>query len=234
MKKLNQLFFSVITALLFTTIACSKNAVEQDDPTLPPPPVLIEVKIGDKIWSKSNLDVSTFSDGEIIPEAKSEYDWKQAGINATPAWCYYDNDPANGAKYGKLYNWYAVTHIKGLAPTGWHIPTELEWTDLANTVGGLAVDGSGSQLKNTSGWNDYMGQSGNGTNTSGFTGLPGGGRHYQGLFFADIGTFAFWWSTSADPLTGGAFSFTIKSSNTKISRDSRYKNQGYSVRCVKN
>ena len=85
------------------------------------------VTIGTQVWMTKNLDVSTFRNGEIIPEAKTEDEWNAAGGNHTPAWCYYNNDPKNGEIYGKLYNCYAVDDSRGLAPAGWHVPTIEEW-----------------------------------------------------------------------------------------------------------
>ena len=95
-----------------------------------------EVKIGEQIWMSKNLNVSIFRNGDPIPEVKSEDDWENAAINHQPAWCYYDNEPKNGTVYGKLYNWYAVSDPRGLAPDGWHIPTDEEWTDLHLALGG--------------------------------------------------------------------------------------------------
>ena len=90
------------------------------------------VTIGTQVWMTKNLDVSTFRNGDPIPEAKSNEEWKKAGENKQPAWCYYNNDPANGAKYGKLYNWYAVNDPRGLAPLGYHVPTKAEFMTLYN------------------------------------------------------------------------------------------------------
>jgi len=87
--------------------------------------------IGTQTWKTLNLDVATFRNGDPIPEAKTDEEWKAAGENKQPAWCYYENDPMNGTNYGKLYNWYALNDLRGLAPTGWHIPTDLEWTVLS-------------------------------------------------------------------------------------------------------
>jgi uncharacterized protein (TIGR02145 family) len=95
-----------------------------------------EVRIGEQIWMAKNLNVSTFRKGDPIPEVKSEDDWENAAKNHQPAWCYYDNEPKNGAVYGKLYNWYAVSDPRGLAPNGWHIPSDEEWTDLHLALGG--------------------------------------------------------------------------------------------------
>ena len=93
------------------------------------------VTIGTQVWMTKNLDVSTFRNGDPIPEAKTGEEWKKAGENKQPAWCYCDNDPTNGAKYGKLYNWYAVNDSRGLAPVGYHIPSDAEWTKLEVFLG---------------------------------------------------------------------------------------------------
>jgi hypothetical protein len=92
------------------------------------------VTIGTQVWMTKNLDVSTFRNGEIIPEAKTPEEWEAAKENKQAAWCYYDNNPANGTKYGKLYNWYAVNDPRGLAPEGWHVPTDQEWNVLEESI----------------------------------------------------------------------------------------------------
>ena len=94
------------------------------------------VNIGTQVWVTKNLDVDKFRNGDPIPQAKTNEEWKAAGENKQPAWCYYDNDPANGANYGKLYNWYAVNDKRGLAPEGWHVPSKMEWDTLAKFLGG--------------------------------------------------------------------------------------------------
>jgi len=83
------------------------------------------VNIGTQTWMAKNLNVSIFANGDPIPEVKTNEEWKKAAEEKKPAWCYYENDPANGAIYGKLYNWYAVSDPRGLAPKGWHIPIEV-------------------------------------------------------------------------------------------------------------
>lgn len=85
-----------------------------------------EVRIGSQVWTTTNLNVVTFRNGDTIPEAKSEKDWETAGYNKQPAWCYNENNAGYGVKYGKLYNWYAVNDPRGLAPNGWHIPSDAE------------------------------------------------------------------------------------------------------------
>ena len=93
------------------------------------------VTIGTQVWMTKNLDVAKFRNGDPIPEAKTDEEWEKAGENKQPAWCNYDNNPANGTKYGKLYNWHAVNDPRGLAPEGYHVPTDAEWTILENFLG---------------------------------------------------------------------------------------------------
>lgn len=88
------------------------------------------VKIGNQVWMSENLNVSTFRNGDPIPEAKTNEEWDRAGANKQPAWCYYNNDPRNGAKYGKLYNWFAINDPRGLAPEGWHVSNLDDWNIL--------------------------------------------------------------------------------------------------------
>jgi uncharacterized protein (TIGR02145 family) len=173
-----------------------------------------------------NLDVSNFRNGDPIPEAKTNEEWVKAGENEQPAWCYYDNNPANGAKYGKLYNWYAVNDSRGLAPTGYHIPSDAEWTTLENFLGGDA----GKKMKSTNGWNDQ----GNGTNSSGFNGLPGGLRSFNGAkkSFGSIGYFGFWWS-STESGTGTAWMRDLDCINGNVTRRDYFKPIGFSVRCLR-
>jgi uncharacterized protein (TIGR02145 family) len=184
------------------------------------------VKIGSQVWTTENLNVSTFRNGDPIPEAKTKEEWVRAGENKQPAWCYYDNDPKNGAKYGKLYNWYAVNDSRGLAPVGYHIPSDDEWTKLHNFLGGDLV--AGSKIKSTSGWEN----NGNGTNSSGFSGLPGGLRDYYGYYY-NIGNLGYWWSAS-EFSTNEAYSRYLNEMYDYLNRSKYvYKEKGFSVRCLR-
>jgi uncharacterized protein (TIGR02145 family) len=98
------------------------------------------IVIGTQQWTKENLDVMTYRNGDVIPYVADQSTWN--GLT-TGAWCYYNNDPTNGPIYGKLYNWYAVNDVRGLAPTGWHIPTDAEWTTLTTKLGTRSADDSG-------------------------------------------------------------------------------------------
>jgi len=188
------------------------------------------VTIGRQVWSIKNLNVSTFRNGDPIPQAKTEEEWEKAGENEQPAWCYYENDPANGAKYGKLYNWYAVKDPRGLAPIGWHIPSDAEWTVLTDYLGGENV--AGTKMKSTSGWEkgNLRNRDGNGTNSSGFSGLPGGFRYSDGAF-GSIGGFGFWWSSTE----GDTFLAWYRSLfyNDGIVLRSSLNKVGFSVRCLR-
>lgn len=184
-----------------------------------------EVKIGNQIWMSKNLTVTKFRNGDPIPEAKTPEEWKNADLFLEPAWCYYNNDPANAAKYGKLYNFNAISDPRGLAPEGWHLPSDSEWTEVSDFLGGAAV--AGNKMKNKTGWNE----NGNGSNESGFSGLPGGLR-YGGGDFRDIGISGFWWSsTSTTPYR--ADYRQLYSSGSDIYSFDHDKASGFSVRCIK-
>ena len=214
------------------------------------------VAIGTQVWTTKNLDVATFRNGDAIPQAKTDEEWEVAGNNKQAAWCYYENNTANGTKYGKLYNWYAVNDYRGLAPAGWHVPTDEEWTVLSTFLGG--EDLAGKKMKSTSGWNSYDCKkcnggstefkktcsackgtqanssepfSGNGSNSCGFTGLPGGCRN-DGGYFGYVGDSGGWWSASEYD-ESDAWDRELSSSNSYLYRLNSYKLGGFSVRCVR-
>ncbi len=194
-------------------------------------------------FTKTNLNVSKYSDGTLIPQVTDGTQWANL---TTGAWCYYNNTTANGATYGKLYNWYAVVGIydaasavnpalrKKLAPTGWHVPTDAEWSSLINCLDPNA-DGSynfniaGGKMKTTS----TLWQSPNtdATNASGFTGLPGGFRYNNGPFYF-IGFNGYWWSSSEG---GTAYAWTrdLNYDNGGANGDYDDKRNGFSVRCLR-
>jgi uncharacterized protein (TIGR02145 family) len=185
-----------------------------------------EVKIGKQIWMAKNLDVTHFRNGDPIPEAKTDKEWVKAGKEKQPAWCYYNNDAENGKKYGKLYNWYAVKDSRGLAPSGYHIPTDKEWTQLSDYLGGKDI--AGDKMKSTSGWED----NGNGTNRSGFSGLPGGFRYNYDGTFGSVGNLGYWWSSTESSPTY-AWSRNLYYNNGNAYRYLYSKRLGFSVRCLR-
>ena len=185
-----------------------------------------EVTIGNQVWTTKNLEVSTFRNGGAIPEAKNAKQWDYARENKIAAFCYYDYDSNNGKVYGKLYNWYAVNDSRGLAPKGYHIPSDAEWTILTDMLGGEKI--AGKKMKSTTGWSN----SGNGNNSSGFNGLPGGNCCFNNGFFNNITAYGFWWSSS-ESNTNNAWNRYLNFDNTKVNRLSNYKNFGLSVRCLR-
>jgi uncharacterized protein (TIGR02145 family) len=230
--KKNYLPVIIIAAILITALVIrlynpgSSSTYEEAAPAEAGTLAIAEVTIGNQVWMAENLNVDKFRNGDPIPEAKTDEEWKRAGENQQPAWCYYDNDPNNGTKYGKLYNWFAVNDPRGLAPNAFHIPSDADWTILNDYLGGEGV--AGTKMKSTSGWS----QNGNGTNSSGFSGLPGGYRNYDGSFNG-VGNTGFWWSSSEDE-TDGAWDRYLDSSDGKVDRGGGSKETGVSVRCLRN
>ena len=179
---------------------------------------LHEIRIGNQVWSLKNLDVSYFRSGDPIPEARTAEEWNDALAQGKPAWCYYENDPDFGARFqssnevsvrtGKLYNWFAVSDPRGLAPVGWHVPSQEEWETLTVYLGGMPVADAKMmvpiggnttsnsqesrqpqpagratmgrrQAPNGSASSQNTNPTHGGTNSSGFTALPGGSRASQ-------------------------------------------------------
>ena len=187
------------------------------------------VQIGTQCWTQSNLKVSKYRNGDTIPTGLSNSAWQ----NTTSGACaIYNNDPANDALYGKLYNHYAVSDSRGLCPTGWHVPSDGEWTTLENHLGGSSV--AGGALKSTAmqptpgGLNP---PNSGATNSSGFTALPGGLRYPNGDFNG-MPYDGFWWSSSV--LSGSlAWSLHLGSSYSDINRYYDDRTLGFSVRCCR-
>lgn len=152
-----------------------------------------ELKIGKQIWDKKNLNVTKFRNGDAIYEAKTKEEWYYAGANGIPAYSNYFNWSGYGKIYGKLYNWYAVSDSRGLAPEGWHIPSYKEWMILRKEIYGNKAQppGSGKRVKNVL-WSTKQFIS---NNQSGFSALPGGSRDHDGGF-QDLGYVANWWSST--------------------------------------
>jgi uncharacterized protein (TIGR02145 family) len=196
-------------------------------PPPPPPPVNYPVVwICCNPWMTKNLDVSTYRNGDAIPEVTDSAEWVAL---TTGAYCYLNNDSATyAATYGKLYNWYAVNDSRGLAPEGWHIPTDLEWTTLSNCLGGEAV--AGGPLKEI-GIVHWLIVNVGATNLSGFTGLPGGARYSYGTFIP-IGYSNYLWS-STEAINGNVWSRYLTNNDEYLDRGQNDKHTGCSVRCLR-
>ena len=228
MKKNNLILgaFLAITAILFSSCGASSSSDSTSTEKVEGSTESREsggmVTIGSQVWTSKNLNVSTYRNGDVIPQVQDQQAWAKL---TTGAWCYYNNDASNGTKYSKLYNWYAVHDPRGLAPNGYHIPTDEEWKKLTDYLGGES--GAGTKMKSTSGWNN----NGNGTNSSGFSGLPGGFRSSVGTFYY-IGRGGYWWS-SAEYYTDVAWGRVLLYVNGDVGRSSLDKDIGFSVRCLR-
>ncbi|MBK6504532.1 MAG: fibrobacter succinogenes major paralogous domain-containing protein [Ignavibacteria bacterium] len=210
-------FIGVMLLLAFAIFTFNTAVLPKDDSLKVKVDSIVDnnyqsVKIGTQEWMTENLNVDRFRNGEPIPEVKTSEEWEKSGKERKPAWCYYDNDPDNGEIYGKLYNWYAVNDPRGLAPEGWHIPSDKEWTILTKYLGGKATQDktdtgtpywdtpiAGGKMKST-GTQYWKSPNEEATNSSGFSGLPGGLRNASlSLSFVRIEESGYWWSSSEYP-----------------------------------
>jgi uncharacterized protein (TIGR02145 family) len=209
MKNNNLIFkFFLLSAILFSSSGYAQT-----------------VTIGNQVWTSKNLNVATYRNGDVIPQVRDKAAWSKL---TTGAWCYYKNDASNGTKYGKLYNWYAVNDPRGLAPNGYHIPTDAEWTRLNDYLGERSE--AGKKMKSTSGWYD----NGNGTNSSGFSGLPCGYRFKDGNF-QGVGDVIYLWSSSEDGTDGynGAWCLRLFYADDSAEQIAPHKRLGFPVRCLR-
>jgi uncharacterized protein (TIGR02145 family) len=208
----------VINVTISTSNSCGSNTTVTDIDGN----VYQTVSIGTQCWMKENLKVSKYRNGDPIPTNLDNTSWQST---TSGAYAIYNNDAANNTTYGKLYNWYAVADSRNLCPTGWHVPTDAEWTTLENYLGGRPV--AGGKLKSTS--NLWATPNTGATNESGFSGLPGGGRDLNGTY-DNIGNFGFWWSSTGI----GTSWFRVLSYNLGGSDGwGEYEWVGFSVRCLR-
>ena len=183
------------------------------------------ILIGDQCWMAENLKVTHYRNGDQIENVTDNSQWENL---STGAYCYYDNDPANADTYGVLYNWYAVDDFRGLAPEGWHVPTDAELTELTNYLGSNA----GSKLAGGYDlWNDGALRNNSEFDTSGFSFLPGGYRYRSGTF-GRMGNYGTFWS-STENYSSNAWYRHLNYNGTAVGRDTSSKQLGFSVRCLR-
>ena len=206
--------------------------------------VIEQVKIGNQVWMLKNLDVDHYSDRDrtVIPEVKSDSEWRKYDTLQKGCWCYLLDSPSNGKKYGKLYNWYAVNDPRGLAPKGWHIPDTAEWFVLFNHYGGQ--NNAGNALRSKTGWNSLPGLPSTGNDSSGFTALPGMSREVKiGVWGVGttttfpptsvLGFYCNWWTSTEIPNLNQAIRYGLRWEGVLVGNDGPDKGAGYSVRCIK-
>ena len=179
------------------------------------------VQIGEQCWFAENLRIESYENGDAIPAGLNSSEWTSTTSGATVI---YDGNASNLEAYGRLYNWHAVDDARSLCPSTWRIPSDGDWTILTDFLGGAAV--AGGQMKTTYGWNG----DGNGTNSSGFSGLPGGSFASNGNFNLG-GSSGYWWSAS--PYGSSAWYRIVSYNDEAVTRNFAYQRNGYSVRCVR-
>lgn len=220
-------------ALIFLILSCSKD----DEPTPAPAPILDPTSVTDidgniypvlkicgKFWMTENLRTTKYNDGGIIPTGLSNTGWAETTIGACAI---YGDVVANNIIYGKLYNWYAANNIK-LAPTGWHVASDAEWTSLVECLGGTSV--AGGKMKSTSGL--WVAPNTGATNSSGFNCLPGGFKSYLSASYGLLGSSANFWGSNQRNLTQGEY-LDLRANFASVSLNGANKTFGYSVRCLK-
>lgn len=207
MKKIKFLLFYLMLALY----ACKSDSYT--------------VLIGNDEWMTENISVLKFNNGDLIPEAKTDAEWLKAGQEKAAAWCYQNNDPANGKKFGVLYNYYAVSDPRGIIPEGYHLATDIEWNNLLNAAGG--AEKAALRLKDPEFWGEKVN-----ANSLGFNARPGGLRIFDGGFSNVDRSVYFWTSTEESVLTH--YYYRIQSDKDQVDRNYGFINYGMYLRCVKN
>jgi len=182
------------------------------------------VNIGLQVWMAENLKVTHFRNGEPIPYAN---EWGHWMTHNNAACCDYNSHPGNIKFFGKLYNGYAVTDKRNIAPEGWHVASDTEWDALASYLGGYTI--AGGKLKDTT--ISWIKPNAGATNESGFSAQPGGYRFFYSQY-SDANKGAFWWTSTEYDSAYIGFR-VLRNSHTYLFGSKTYKGYGYSVRCVK-
>lgn len=213
LKLLSRLFVWIAPLIL----ACCTGKVKDSDGNM-----YNILKIGKQVWMGENLNVSTFRNGDSIPEAKSVEEWIEFGKEGKPSWCALSNDHSNLDLYGRLYNWYAVNDPRGLAPKDWHVASDDEWTSLIKYYGGGVIAAYNMRVTTTESADNRL---------RGFSGFPAGARALDGTFYG-ITSHGYWWTSTEDSETS-AWIRMLNYEQCDIIFLIYNKGVGLSVRCVK-
>lgn len=184
---------------------------------------ITSIVIGTQEWMNRNLDLTTYKNGDQIPQCTDQSTWNTL---TTGAWCYYNNSSGNATTYGILYNWYAVSDPRGLGPTGWHVSSDADWTTLTDYLGGLPSSGGPLKEVGTLHWTT---PNAGATNTTLFTALPAG---YRLTSFDRMGDACIFWTTISNDATT-AWTRALLYNSGSVSRSAQGKTTGFPVRCVK-
>jgi uncharacterized protein (TIGR02145 family) len=229
----NQVSFSTLPADHLAPDLTYGSMTDQDGNSYP------TIIIGTQEWMAENLRAVTHANGDTIANVTDAGQWY---VLSTGAWAHYNNDDQFDIPYGTHYNWYAVSDPRNVCPTGWHVPTDLEWQqleielgmtpDAAAAVGMVrgALENVGGRMK-SAGTQYWLAQNAGGTNESGFSGLPSGGRNALGEF-TQQGVLGIWWSaTESDALS--AYDRILLDGEAGVARNTADKRFGFPVRCLR-
>jgi uncharacterized protein (TIGR02145 family) len=188
------------------------------------------IEIGTQVWMAENLNTSIYRNGDAIPTNLNNATWDNT---TSGAWSYYNNEASYACPYGKLYNWFACVDARHLCPVGWHVPNDAEWTVLTTFLGNAGIAGgkmksTGTIESGTGLW--YLPNTGS-TNSSGFSGIPGGGRFGVGTYY-DLGYVGHWWSSSVAG-NGYGWDRSLYYIFSETARNEYVKQFGFSVRCLR-
>jgi uncharacterized protein (TIGR02145 family) len=217
--------FTSLLIIIFVFVACKKNDKESTVIDVDRN-VYNTIVIGTQVWMKENLRTTSFNDGTLIPWVAENKAWSEL---SSPGFCFYNNDRTTFSNtYGALYNWSAINSRK-LCPSGWHVPSDAEWTTLTTYLGGVVIAGGKLKESSVTFWN-YPNVAA--TNESGFTALPGGWRMTNGEFW-NVGYAGVWWSAT-QRTTSSAWGLIIYSNYSEAFSSTYNNHWGLSVRCIKN
>lgn len=228
MKEKNRFWYSQLIILLglvlIFTPGCKKDE-ESETITDADGNIYTSVTIGTQVWMVENLKTTKYNNGDLIgttspatldisDESTPKYQWA------------FDGNESNAATFGRLYTWFAAADSRGVCPSGWHVPSDSDWTTLITFLGGLEVAGDKLKETGTVHWNN---PNTGATNESGFTALPGGSRYES---FSYIGMTGYWWSSTEYSSTN-AWRYCLFYQYSYVTRTNYLKYNGHSVRCIK-
>lgn len=189
------------------------------------------ITIGKQVWMVENLKTTKYRNGDNIPNVLVDTIWSKL---KTGAYCNFGNNSDNAKTYGRLYNWYAINDNRKIAPDGWHIPTDAEWTELINYSGGKNIAGGKLKETDTEHWKS---PNTGATNVTGFTALPGGARFGDGKFSDFLGNtfgrYAYFWSSTESKTFTTAWYCVLSHDQSNVYKAVLYRQSGFSVRCLK-
>lgn len=231
MKKTHALTSSIAVCFFLILQSCSKNKDDNSGQTGTVTDVdgnvYSTITIGSQTWMTENLKTTRYNNGDTLVHTVDSADWDDLLTGAYTS--YYDDVNTHVPVYGRLYNWHAAHDARNIAPVGWHVPSEVEWQTLINHLGGIAE--AGGKMKTVSSL--WLSPNEGADNSSGFSALPGGYRHYNGKC-TGMSEQAYWWSSTARTDDDQyAYYFTLLYNYAVANENNNHKEDLMSLRCVK-